>query len=172
MAEERRRPQPHVQEAESALSERAQALSALLEQVLKDLQPEMGVAVDTPEVTVPSAQIVEVCRVLKEDPRLFFQMLLCIAGVDYMEHLQVVYVLLSLEHEHRVIVKTNVTYEDPRIASVTSLWKAAGWYEREAHDLFGIVFEGNADLRPLLLYEGFEGFPGRKEHPFNDYQEF
>jgi NADH-quinone oxidoreductase subunit C len=55
---------------------------------------------------------------------------------------------------------------------VTSVWRAADWYEREAHDLFGVHFEGHPDLSPLLLYEGFEGYPGRKEYPFNDYQEF
>jgi NADH-quinone oxidoreductase subunit C len=83
-----------------------------------------------------------------------------------------VYILHSLEPERTLAIKTDVPYDSPTIPSVTSVWRAADWYEREAHDLFGVHFEGHPDLSPLLLYEGFEGYPGRKEYPFNDYQEF
>ena len=83
-----------------------------------------------------------------------------------------VYILHSLDPERTLVIKTDVPYDEPRVPSVTSVWKAAAWYEREAHDLFGVEFDGNPDLSPLLLYEGFEGYPGRKEYPFNDYQEF
>ena len=62
--------------------------------------------------------------------------------------------------------------ENPVADSVTGLWVAAGWYERETHDLFGVVFEGNPDLSPLLLYEGFEGYPGLKSFPLHDYEEW
>ena len=172
MAEERPRPQHQVPVAESALSERAQALQQLLREVMEDFHPEMGAAVDTPDMTVSPAQIVEVCRKAKDDPRLSFKVLLCLAGVDYKEYFQIVYVLLSLEHEYKVLIKTNVPYDDPHLPTVTPVWLGADWYEREAHDLFGIVFDGHPNLKPLILYEGFEGFPGRKDYPFNDYQEF
>ena len=55
---------------------------------------------------------------------------------------------------------------------MTSVWRGANWFEREAHDLFGVVFNGHPDLRPLLLYEGFEGYPGRKEFPSHEYTEW
>ena len=164
--------QQQGQAVESTLSEGAQALQHLLQDVLKDFQPQMGAALDIPEVTVSPANIADVCRILKEDPRLSFKLLLCLAGVDYTEYLQVVYILLSLEHEHKLLIRANVPTEDPHLPSVTSVWAGADWYEREAHDLFGVVFDGHPNLKPLILYEGFEGYPGRKEHPFHEYQEF
>ena len=87
-------------------------------------------------------------------------------------HVQMVYVLQSLEPERTIVVKTDAPYDDPNVPSVTSVWSAADWYEREAHDLYGISFEGHPDLSPLLLYDGFEGYPGRKDYPFYEYREF
>ena len=147
-------------------------MQQLLEDVLQDFQPETGAALDIPQVTVEREHIPDVCRILKEDPRLSFKLLLCLAAVDYKEYFQIVYVFLSLEHEHKLLLKTNVPYDDPHLPTVTTIWRGADWYEREAHDLFGVVFDGHPDLQPLILYEGFEGYPGRKEHPFHDYQEF
>ena len=169
---ERRNPQEHGAPAENALSERAQALQQLLEHVLKDFQHQVGACQDIPAITVNSEDIVDVCRIVKGDPRLSFKLLLCLAGVDYEEYFQIVYVLLSLEHEHKLLIKTNVPPDEPHLPTVTSLWKGADWYEREAHDLFGVMFDGHPDLQPLILYEGFDGYPGRKDHPFHDYQEF
>ena len=143
-----------------------------VQEVLGSFQPEAGVAVDTPTVLVDPKHIVDVCRTLKEAPDLSFKLLLCLAAVDYVEHIQLVYVLLSLEHEYKLLVKTNVPSEGSRLPSVTSLWPGADWYEREAHDLFGVEFEGHPNLTPLLLYESFEGHPGRKDYPLHDYQEF
>ena len=87
-------------------------------------------------------------------------------------HVQMVYVLQSLDPERTIVLKTEAPYDDPVVPSVTSVWRAADWYEREAHDLYGISFEGHPDLSPLLLYDGFEGYPGRKEFPFYEYREF
>jgi NADH-quinone oxidoreductase subunit C len=101
-----------------------------------------------------------------------FRLLLCLACVDYKEYFQLVYILHSIKHEQTLVIKTNVSCDSPRLPSVTSVWRGADWYEREAHDLFGVTFEGHPNLAPLLLYEGFEGYPGRKEYPFHDYQEF
>ena len=169
---ERPRPGGHAREAEAALGERAQDLQHRVQDVLSDFGPEAGAAVDTPTVLVASGDIVEVCRTLRDEPTLAFEVLLCIAAVDYTEHIQVVYVLLSMEHEHKLLVKTNVPPDAPRLPSLTALWPAADWYEREAHDLFGVEFEGHPNLSPLLLYESFQGYPGRKDHAFHDYQEF
>ena len=147
-------------------------MQQLLKDVLQNFQPEMGASLDIPAVTVKPENIVDVCRIVKEHPSLSFKLLLCLAGVDYKEYFQIVYVLLSLEHEHKLVIKTNVPYDDPHLPSVTSVWRGADWYEREAHDLFGVEFDGHPNLTPLILYEGYEGYPGRKEHPFHDYQEF
>ena len=157
---------PLVEEAVGAAAQEA------LQDSLKDYHPQFGIMQDIPEITVAPQHIADVCRTLKGDSRLSFKLLLCLAGVDYREHLQVVYVLLSLEREQKLIIKTNVPYDDPRLPTVTSVWRAADWYEREAHDLFGIVFDGHPGLNPLVLYEGYPGHPGRKDHPFHDYREF
>jgi NADH-quinone oxidoreductase subunit C len=88
------------------------------------------------------------------------------------ERLEVNYHLFSLNSRHKMVVKTNLAPEDPVVPSVISVWSGANWYERESHDLFGVVFSGHPNLVPLLLYEGFEGFPGLKSFPFHDYDEW
>ena len=140
--------------------------------VLKKLSPAAGALNDIPQVSVGKEHTLEACRLMKTDPRIAANMLLCLACVDYSEYFQMVYVLQSLEPERTVVLRTDVPYSDATVPSVTSVWRAADWYEREAHDLFGVSFDGHPDLAPLLLYDGFEGFPGRRDFPFNDYQEF
>ena len=167
-----RKPQGQDAPSAGAADERVQASQQLLQEILGDFQAEIGAAFDAPQITLRSEDIVDVCRIVKDDPRLSFKLLLCLAGVDYKEYFQIVYVLLSMEREHKLILKTNVPYDDPHLPTVTSVWRGANWYEREAHDLFGVVFDGHPELRPLILYEGFDGYPGRKEHPFHDYQEY
>ncbi len=134
--------------------------------------PESGLLSDLPQVTVSSTGIEQVCRLAKEDPQLDLKMLHCLSCVDYEEYFQLVYVLHSLSREQTLVIKTEVPYDDPRLPSISSVWSAAEWYEREASDLFGVVFEGCADTAPLLLYEGFGGYPGRKSFPFYEYREF
>jgi NADH-quinone oxidoreductase subunit C len=140
--------------------------------VLKDFFPEGGALDDIPQVSISKEHTLEACRLIKEDPRTATEMLLCLACVDYSKYFEMVYILQSLEPERTLVLRTNVPYSDTTVPSVTSVWRAADWYEREAHDLFGVNFDGHPDMSPLLLYEGFEGFPGRKEYPFNEYQEF
>ena len=163
---ESRSPREHsghvAEDPEPALSERAQVLQKLLQDALKDFQPRAGASLDTPEITLEPENVADACRILKDEPRLSFKLLLCLGGVDYKEYFQIVYVLLSLEHEQKLIVKTNVPYDDPRLPTVTSVWRAADWYEREAHDLFGVTFDGHPNPRPLILYEGFEGHPAER----------
>lgn len=154
------------------LAQSNQELLALSVEVLREFQPEPGALGDIPQLTVAPGDIARVCRLTKDDFRLALKQLLCLTCVDYREHFQLVYLLHCLEPERTLAIKTNVPYSDPKVPSVTSVWRAAEWYEREAHDLFGVVFIGHPNLAPLLLYEGFEGYPGRKEYPFYDYQEF
>ncbi len=171
MASERAR-HPAPAEAQAALNEKGQALTTLLEETLQEFQPEMGATLDEVVVTIRPHQVVEVGRTLRDDPSTACDLLLCLSVVDYENHFEVVYHLYSLEKNHRFVVKTTVPYEAPNVPSLISVWPGADWYEREGHDLFGVVFDGHPNLAPLLLYEGFEGYPGLKSFPFNDYQEW
>jgi len=140
--------------------------------VLKELSPDASALDDLPQVNIDKQHVLAACRLMKDDPRINGQMLLCLTCVDFSEYFQLIYILQSLDPERTVAIRTDVPYSDASVSSVTSVWQAADWYEREAHDLFGVDFDGHPDLSPLLLYDGFEGFPGRKEFPFNEYQEF
>ena len=156
----------------AALTPSGMALLDVSLDVLKDFFPKGGALDDIPQVSISKEHTLEACRLIKDDPRTATEMLLCLACVDYSEYFQMIYILQSLKPERTLVLRTNVPYSDTTVPSVTSVWRAADWYEREAHDLFGVSFDGHPDMSPLLLYEGFEGFPGRKEFPFNEYQEF
>ncbi len=169
------REQPRHQESEQtqpALDEKGQALAALLEETLQAFHPEIGSTLGEVVVTVQPQQVAEVTRNLKEDPRTACDLLRCLSVVDYQDRFEIVYHLYSTEKSHHFVVKASVANEDPRLPSVIGVWPGADWYEREGHDLFGVVFEGHPNLAPLLLYEGFEGYPGRKSYPFHDYDEW
>ena len=166
------RREPQVADAPVALNDKGLALNALLAEALSDFDLEIGAAMDEVVVTVKSEDIPAICRIAKSDPRLDFDYLRCLSVVDYIERLEVVYHLFSLRLRHKMVVKTSLPAEEAYVASVASVWRAANWFERESHDLFGVVFQGHPDLAPLLLYEGFEGYPGRKSFPFHDYNEW
>jgi NADH-quinone oxidoreductase subunit C len=118
--------------------------------------------------------IVRVCTFLRDDPRCLFKVMVDICGVDWPrrvpERFDVVYNLLSLKHNERIRLKLRASEETP-VPSVTSVWKAAGWWERETWDLFGVMFDGNPDLRRILTDYGFEGHPMRKDFPLTGYVE-
>ena len=158
--------------AAAALDEKGRALEALLPESLGKFQPEMGVALDLVVATVKPQDILAACRVAKEDPRLAFDYLLCLSVVDYEEYLQVVYHLYSTTRKHKMVIKANLSVDEPSVPSVTPVWPGADWFEREGHDLYGVLFEGHPNMAPLLLYEGFEGYPGRKSYPFHEYTEW
>ncbi|HCG90702.1 MAG TPA: NADH-quinone oxidoreductase subunit C [Dehalococcoidia bacterium] len=124
-----------------------------------------------PTMLVGSGDVNHICSFIKNDPTIDGQMLLCMAGVDYEDYAQIVYIIYSLNNNETLVIKSNLNY-DQSIDSVANIWAAANWYEREIHDLYGILFDGNEDMSPLLLYEGFEGYPGRKDYPFYEYDEF
>mgnify|MGYP001342747974 FL=1 len=164
-----------VESADAAITSLSQAnldFLEVLKEAFSEFDPQPGALDVFPQVTIKSEDILRVCRMAKDDPKLGMSQLSLIACVDYQEYFQMVYFLHRLAPDHTAVIKTDVPYEAAALPSVTSVWRAADWYEREAHDLFGVHFEGHPDLAPLLLYEGFEGYPGRKEYPFNDYQEF
>ena len=122
-------------------------------------------------VTVVSARLVEAMTVLRDD--LGYQQLMEIAGVDWPDQdprFEVVYCLLSLTKNHRIRVHVR-TNEDVAVPSVTGIWPVAGWLEREVFDMYGVLFEGNSDLRRILTDYGFSGHPFRKDFPLSGYQE-
>jgi NADH-quinone oxidoreductase subunit C len=128
-------------------------------------------AVGEVSLTVVRESVVDVCRTLRD--RFEYQQLMEIAGVDYPqrpERFEVVYHLLSLTKNHRIRVRVS-TDEDVPVPSVTSLWPVAGWLEREVFDLYGVIFDGNDDLRRILTDYGFRGFPFRKDFPLSGYVE-
>ena len=172
----RPRREPTIPEAPAALDATGEALAATLAEVFgSESGMQIGAAVDEVTLTVQPEQITDVCAACKTDPRLEFDYLRCLSVVDYVEsagEFEVNYHLYSLERRHKMVVKTRVSEERPAVPTVTGVWTGANWYERESHDLFGVVFEGHPELVPLLLYEEFEGFPGRKSFPFHDYDEW
>jgi NADH-quinone oxidoreductase subunit C len=118
--------------------------------------------------------IVDVCRFLRDDPECLFKLFVDLCGVDWPqrmpERFDVVYNLLSLKHNRRIRLKLTASETTP-VPSVTGVWSAAGWWERETWDLFGVMFDGNPDLRRILTDYGFEGHPFRKDFPLTGYVE-
>lgn len=97
-----------------------------------------------------------------------FDLFLDVTAVDWPEQalrFEVVHHFYSTTHKVRVCLKTRVSEADPHVPTLRPLYGSAGYMERECHDMYGIKFQGNDDLRPILLYEGFEGHPLRKDYP-------
>lgn len=119
---------------------------------------------DTTELVVGPGQVVPVMTALHDDPDLAFELLADLAGVDTGSVLQVVYHLWSpLSPDWVRVICDGLPREDPRLPSVTFLWNGAEWGEREAYDMFGIIFEGNRDLRRIYMPPDYESFPLRKD---------
>ncbi|HJW50605.1 MAG TPA: NADH-quinone oxidoreductase subunit C [Burkholderiaceae bacterium] len=154
---------------------RAEALASALREALGDKVREVLVALGEVTIVIDGADHLSVARVLRDDARFDFAQLIDLAGIDYSSfgetgsqgpRFAVVMHLLSLRHNWRVRVRSLCADEElPLISSVTELWTCANWYEREAFDLYGIVFEGHPDLRRILTDYGFIGHPFRKDFP-------
>ncbi|NHZ95425.1 NADH-quinone oxidoreductase subunit C [Massilia sp. CCM 8734] len=139
------------------------------------------VALGEVTVVVKAAGYYAAMQTLRDHPALHFEQLLDLCGVDYSTYgegtwegarFAAVSHLLSIEHNWRVRVRVFAEDDDtPVLASVVELWRAANWYEREAFDLFGILFEGHNDLRRILTDYGFIGHPFRKDFPISGYVE-
>ena len=115
-------------------------------------------------VTVTPDTLVEVCRFLRDDPQLQMEQATNVTSVDWMEYFEVVYHLQSISTNQGMTLKCRPSsYEEPVVPSVTSVWHGAWLQEMEVYDMMGIRFEGHPNLRRLLLWEGFNGWPLRKE---------
>jgi NADH-quinone oxidoreductase subunit C len=159
---------------------------AVLEQHFGDRIKNKKTDASDPFLVVEAADLPEICRFLRDDARLRFELLNCISGVDYFEpdakkapkagfepHVEVVYHLQSFTHKHRCVLKVllprwkeNKPGELPEVPSVVSVWAAAEWHEREVYDLSGIWFKGHPDLHRILLSEDWVGHPLRKDYEF------
>lgn len=127
-------------------------------------------AVTEPYIVVRTDLIREVSSFISQDPDLKFDYLMSLSGIDYNDgNLGVVYHLYSMERKHRIVLKVRVSKDKPDVPSVESIWKTANWHEREAFDLFGIVFLDHPDLRRILLPDDWEGYPLRKDYKVQEY---
>ncbi|MCC6806685.1 MAG: NADH-quinone oxidoreductase subunit C [Deltaproteobacteria bacterium] len=130
---------------------------------------------------VHKEDLVPICELLKNDPELQMSMIIDVTCVDWFEdpsrvekrpdgeraRFDVVYHLYSLERGHRVRLKVPTDGDPPHVPSVFSVWKGADWFEREAYDMYGVIFDGHPDLRRILLYPEFIGHPLRKDYPID-----
>ena len=134
---------------------------------------EVDIVNDELILVVDGEGVTRLLTFLRDDSNCLFKQLVDLCGVDYPERerrFEVVYNLLSLRHNQRIRVKLRCA-EDAMTPSATGVFSAAGWYEREAWDLYGIMFSGNPDLRRLLTDYGFEGHPMRKDFPLTGFVE-
>ena len=155
----------------------AERLGTRLGEAAADLRSALGELT----LTVPAAQYLKVATTLREDASLGFEQLIDLCGVDFSTYgdrpqegrrFAVSVHLLSVSNNWRLRLRAFcVDDEFPVIATLTSVWPAAGWYEREAFDLYGIVFEGHPDLRRILTDYGFIGHPFRKDFPISGHVE-
>ncbi len=124
-------------------------------------------AAKQPFAVVAQDAIADVAAFLKSDSELAFDNLMCLSAVDYPKEtpprMEMVYHLLSYTHAHQFVLKVHLPREDPHLPTVETTWGVANWHEREAFDLFGIVFEGHSDLRRILLPDDWQGHPLRKD---------
>jgi NADH-quinone oxidoreductase subunit C len=127
--------------------------------------PDAIVEADEAAAIVQSQSLFEVMRFVKETAELDFDYLVSITAVDYLDYLEVVYHLLSIAHNHSLVLKARCYDRDnPEVPSVVELWQGADFQEREAYDLMGIRFVGHPNLRRIFLWEGFQGYPLRRDY--------
>lgn len=121
-----------------------------------------------PYILVAPQKLAEVAEFLASEPTLKFDSLMCLSGVEPdakgSDELWVVYHLHSFSQGHKLALKVSVPKEDPHVPTVEHVWKTANWHEREAYDLYGIIFDGHSDLKRILLPDDWEGHPLRKDY--------
>jgi NADH-quinone oxidoreductase subunit C len=169
-----------AQEGDMVSAQMASAQDDILKELGEYISGKLGPAVTAMKVahgeltlTVQREQILKVLKLLRDDGRCRFEVLIDLCGVDWpqrSERFDVVYHLLSPRTNQRIRVKTSTDDATP-VPSANDVFSAANWYEREAYDMFGILFSGHPDLRRLLTDYGFQGHPLRKDFPLTGYVE-
>ena len=165
----------------TAIAIHPETLREVVSAALGDKARSVTLAYNEVTVEVAADQYVEAMRTLRNAPDCKFEMLIDLCGVDYSDYAEVgtdgprfavVSHLMSLTLNQRLRVRVYCPDDDlPVVASVNDIWNAASWFEREAFDLYGIVFEGHEDLRRILTDYGFIGHPFRKDFPLSGYVE-
>jgi len=138
-----------------------------LEQIQKTIEQDTGakLQLEGTALVVDRKDLFAVSRFLKENEPYRTDYVSCITGVDYKEYLESVYHLYSMEKkEGPIVLKVRVPKEDPKIPSLTPMFRGAEFQEREAYDMIGIVYEGHPDLRRILMWDGFAHYPLRKDY--------
>lgn len=160
-------------------------LEDTLKKVFINLSPELKISLGEITMTVRDSDYLTVAQTLRDHPDLAFEQLLDLCGVDYSDYKNnapsafselpryaVTSHLLSLTHNWRIRLRVFLLDDDmPLLPSINDIWNSANWYEREAFDLFGILFEGHLDLRRILTDYGFIGHPFRKDFPTSGHVE-
>ncbi len=160
---------------------RLETLHAAVQSLLGPLVQSITVRLGEITVVVSAKHYLEVALKLRDDPALHFETLIDLCGVDYLTYrdgeydgprFAAVSHLLSIKHNWRLRLRVFCPDDDfPRVASLIDVWPAVGWFEREAFDLLGILFDGHPDLRRILTDYGFVGHPFRKDFPVSGYVE-
>lgn len=162
-------------------AESLQALQSQVTTALGDALVTTTVALNELTVVVRADRYLDAARLLRDTPELKFEQCIDVCGMDYSAYgdgawegarFAVVSHLLSVTHNHRLRLRVFCPDDAlPMVASLTEIWPSAGWYEREAFDLYGILFEGHTDLRRILTDYGFVGHPFRKDFPISGHVE-
>lgn len=163
------------------MASKMEALKASVEQVLGDKLVSSSLVLGELSIVCKPADLIAAATLLHDHPSLAFEQCVDLCGVDYLSYknescsgprFAVVYQLLSVTHNARLRLKVHADDDSfPVVPSVVPVWNGANWYEREAFDLFGIVFDGHPDLRRLLTDYGFIGHPFRKDFPVSGHVE-
>ena len=135
---------------------------------LNSLFPTAGLTLDTskpePLILVSPLCLAAVASAIRDDSSLAFDSLMCLSGVEAADSYQAVYHLYSRRHGHKCALRCAAPKDHPVIPTVSHFWRTADWHEREASDMFGIVFEGHPDPRRILCPDDWEGYPLRKDY--------
>ncbi|PZC45740.1 MAG: NADH-quinone oxidoreductase subunit C [Chloroflexi bacterium] len=156
----------------TALNAASQKLLGILPSILNQPTLQYRTNIDELTVNLPGDLVHTICKILKTHTDTAFDYLTCLSVVDYEDILEINYHLFSYTKRHKMVLKCELKSTDPTISSISNIWRAANWFEREAHDLFGVLFEDHPSLDRLLLPDDFEGNPGLKSYPLHEYKEW
>jgi NADH-quinone oxidoreductase subunit C len=143
-----------------------------VKRVIQDIPCVLGNSRDELEIKLDRKYLLKIAGLLKDDSNTDMKYLRSLSIVDWIEDMEAVYHLSSVNHSNRIVIKIRVPMDELLLDSVIPVWKGADWHEREANDLFGVRFRGHPNMAPLILYDGFEGFPGRKSYELAEQDTF
>jgi NADH-quinone oxidoreductase subunit C len=135
-----------------------------LKQIMPDSVENVGFQTDKPQAVIKKEDMLKIALKVKE---MDFDNLSVITGIDYVDRFEIIYNFLSYKKKQNLVLKVILPHENPEVESLSSLWKVADWLERETYDLVGIKFKNHPNLKRILLPEGWQGHPLRKDYDMN-----